>query len=84
MTDDTGNAAIIDRVVREALGLSGDRALDDLEYGRTPEWDSIAYLQMASGLEEALGIQLAADDVTQMTDYGSILTILRTNYGVQV
>jgi acyl carrier protein len=84
MTDAGDSAATLDRVIRDSLGLPDDQDLRPISYGQTPEWDSVAYLQMMAAIEEAFGIELATDDVTQMTDYERIRATLRERYGLTV
>lgn len=71
-----------DAVIREALQLGHDVEMDELRYGQSPEWDSVAHLQLVLSLEDAFGIAIRGEDVLEMADYGRLRRLLRESYGV--
>lgn len=74
----------VDEAMRTSLALPDDVDVTTTAYGTTPEWDSVAHMQLVAALEDAFGIMLETDDVIAMSDYAAVLEILRTRYDVAV
>ena len=74
----------LDAAVRTSLGLPDDFEVSTAAYGKIDEWDSVAHLQLVAALEDAFGIMIETDDVIGMSDYATIVDILRTRYDVAV
>lgn len=74
--------ARLHEAIRDGLGLSEDTEVSSIVYGETPEWDSVAHMQMVAALEAAYGIMLDTDDVIGMSDYSEIRRILTERYDV--
>jgi acyl carrier protein len=72
----------VDAAFRESLGLPADLDLSTAAYGRLDAWDSVAHMQLVAALEDAFGIMIETDDVIAMSDYPTVLEILRTRYDV--
>lgn len=76
------DVAKVDAAMRGSLGLGDDVDVTTAAYGKLDEWDSVAHMQLVAALEDAFGIMIDTDDVIAMSDYPTILEILRTRYGV--
>lgn len=74
----------VDDAMRTSLALPDDFDVTTAAYGKTPEWDSVAHMQLVAALEDAFGIMIETDDVIAMSDYSVVLEILRTRYDVAV
>lgn len=72
----------LDAAILGALGLPAGTAMEDLAYGRTEAWDSVAHLQVVVAIEEAFGTTLADEDVVAMSTYGDVRRILRDQHGL--
>lgn len=72
----------LDEAIRSGLSLPDDVELATIAYGTTPEWDSVAHMQLVVALEMEFGIMLETDDVIAMSDYAQIHRILEERYGV--
>lgn len=73
----------LDQIIAETLVLPADE-VTQAAYGQTPNWDSVAHLLLMAAIEEHLGVSLAGEDVSGMTDYAAIRRILAERYGVSV
>jgi acyl carrier protein len=67
----------------EALGVSPDAAFDDLEYAKTPGWDSVAHMRLVAEIESAFDIMLDTDDVINMSSFRVAKEIV-SKYGVSL
>lgn len=77
MADET----LLVQTMAEMLGIS-EHEVRDASYGVTREWDSVAHLTLISAIEERLGIELDAVDVSAMSDYRAIRGVLSDRYGL--
>lgn len=57
------NAAFID-----ALGVDSND-LEELEYQKVVEWDSVGHMQLMASLEETFDIELDTDDIIDFSSY---------------
>jgi acyl carrier protein len=74
----------LDASIRHGLALPDDLVLEDIAYGETEAWDSVAHMQLVASLENTFGIMLDTDDVIAMSDYRAIRDILRDHHGLQL
>lgn len=65
----------------EALPLAPDANYDEIEYGKTEGWDSVAHMAMIAQIEGAFDVMLDTDDVVGLSSYPKAKEILR-KYGV--
>ena len=72
----------VDEAMRTSLVLPDGFDVTTAAYGKTPEWDSVAHMQLVAALEDAFGIMIETDDVIAMSDYAAVLDILRNRYDV--
>jgi acyl carrier protein len=58
--------------------LALDPATDfaQVEYGKTPGWDSVAHMSLVAEIENAFDIMLDSDDVIDMSSFGKAKEIL--------
>jgi acyl carrier protein len=72
----------LDDAIRNGLGLASGTDLQDIAYGETEEWDSVAHMQLVAALEGTFGIMIDTDDVIAMSDYQQVRRILRDHHGI--
>jgi acyl carrier protein len=51
----------------EVLGVSVDQIHGGLAFGEFSKWDSIAHIELMVVLEERLGIEIAAEQIVELT-----------------
>jgi acyl carrier protein len=71
----TGLAGLRNAFV-EALGISPDADFDDLEYAKTPGWDSVAHMKLISEIENTFDIMLDTEDVIDMSSFPVAMKIV--------
>jgi acyl carrier protein len=76
------NEAKLQAVFVQALGISPEHRFEDLRYRGLDAWDSVAHMQLVSGLEEAFDIMLETNDVIDLSSYEKSKQIL-AKYGVR-
>ena len=57
--------------------------VDDLEYKKSENWDSIGHMNIISALELQLGISLRAEDVGQIKSFRGSIEVLN-KYGIEI
>ncbi len=67
----------------EVLSIKGDTAYDSLALGVTPEWDSIAHIQLISAIEQTFAIVLTVDDLKSFKSFNDGKKIL-SNHGIKI
>ena len=65
----------------EGLGLDGTADYDNLAYGSTTGWDSVAHMAVIARIESAFDIMLSTDDVIDMSSFDKAKQIV-AKYGV--
>ena len=50
-----------------SLNIPIDDIVDDLAYGSTPHWDSLAHMSLIAELENSFDIMIAIEDVIDMS-----------------
>jgi acyl carrier protein len=65
----------------ESLGIGPDADFDDLEYAKTPGWDSVAHMKLVAEIESTFDIMLDTDDVINMSSFRVAKEIV-SKYGV--
>lgn len=73
----------LSNVFVEAIGVSPKADFDDLEYGKTPGWDSVAHMRLVADIESAFDIMLDTDDVINMSSFRVAKEIV-SKYGVSL
>lgn len=62
----------------ELLDLADPVDWSTVHYQRTPGWDSLVHMAIVTRLENLLQAPLTDDEITDMVDYASALTVLRS------
>jgi len=75
--------ADVRHVIATVLGVAPERITDDLEFGVLPEWDSLNHVNLMLALESALGTQIDADRMIELTNVRAILDFASRTSGVQ-
>ncbi len=68
---------------KEALEISDDMDLSELEYQKIQTWDSIGHMALISELEDSFGIEFETDDIINFSSYKKGKEIIK-KYGVEV
>jgi acyl carrier protein len=66
----------LQQVFTAALELAPDVDHSGLAYRETPQWDSVAHLQLVIALEAEFDVMLETDDVLSLSSFGDATTIL--------
>jgi acyl carrier protein len=61
----------------ETLNVSPAGKFDELAYGATQGWDSVAHMNLISSLEEKFDVMLPTEDVIDMSSFLKAQEILR-------
>lgn len=57
--------------------------VEDMEYKKVREWDSVGHMELISLLEETYGIVMEPEDIIGFTSYHKGKEILK-NYGIHI
>ncbi len=68
--------ARLQQVFTTSLELAPDVDHSGLAYRATPQWDSVAHLQLVIALEAEFDVMLETDDVLSLSTFGDATTIL--------
>ncbi len=68
--------AQLQTVFAEELGIAPDLVNDELRYGETPEWDSVAHMALVAAIEARFDIMIDADDVIDMSSFAAAKRIV--------
>lgn len=69
----------LQKIFSESLNIKVEAVVDDLQYSRIPEWDSVAHMSLIAAIEEAFDIMLDAEDVINMSTFAKAKEIVE-NY----
>ena len=72
--------AVDDRLIAlfaEGLGTGADVLSDESSPDNTPEWDSLAGMQMVALIEDTFGIRLSTREIMTMRTIGIAREVLR-------
>jgi acyl carrier protein len=67
----------------EAIPLPPSVNYDEIEYGKTDGWDSVAHMALIAQIESLFDIMLETDDVVGLSSFPRSKEIL-TRYGVKL
>ena len=65
----------------EGLGLSPGDVSDETSPDNTPEWDSLAAMELVSLLEETFGVELSTEEIMSMRTVSLVRKTLK-DHGV--
>ena len=57
--------------------------LEELEYQKIPEWDSVGHMGLVAALEDAFEIMLDTDDIIDLSSYKRGIEILK-KYRIEI
>jgi len=63
------NQQTLRQCFQSALGLKATEALEDLSYGASPVWDSVAHAALVVELESTFAVELTPEDILQITNF---------------
>jgi acyl carrier protein len=75
MTD--GQTERIKELVADLLEVDAAEVAGDAGPGNPVEWDSLMSLNLLVALEDEFGVQLAPEDIDQMTTVTAIVEVIR-------
>ena len=61
-----------------------DSKLENLEYNKIDEWDSIGHMTLVAALEEQFKITMETDDVIDLSSFKKGKQILSKNYKIEI
>ena len=64
------------RLLSDTLGLAPGGIGEQTTMANTPEWDSVAHLNVCMAVEAEFGISLMPEEMIEMTSVAAILTVL--------
>lgn len=78
------NLEKFNKIIGETLNIRNVKDIND-EMGpdEIEDWDSLAHVELVSGLEENFGITLNVTDISRMYTIGDVKKILK-KYGVEI
>lgn len=53
----------------DSLPLAPGVNFDEIEYGKTDGWDSVAHMSLVAGIEGAFDVMLETDEVVGLSSY---------------
>ena len=65
------------RLLSDTLGLNACCIREETAMANTPEWDSIAHLNVCMAVEAEFGVSLSPEEMIEMTGVAAILAVLR-------
>ena len=65
----------------EALGLSADSNVANIQYNSITEWDSLAHMALVAAIEDAFDIMLDTEDIIEMNSFSKAREIV-SKHGV--
>ncbi|MGB0748658.1 MAG: acyl carrier protein [Magnetospiraceae bacterium] len=63
-------------IFRHSLDLPAEVVVETLAYRAVSQWNSVAHMQLVAALESAFDILMETDDIIDMSDFDTALTIL--------
>ena len=72
---------VVDKVkfrdcIIKALKLRSEEYRPDLKIGDIEQWDSVAHLELMSGVEQEFGVRFDLDEITTLTSLPELLSRL--------
>lgn len=61
---------------QRALELKATDSVEDLAYGASPVWDSVAHTALVAELESSFGVELTPEDILQITSFQKAQQVL--------
>jgi acyl carrier protein len=73
---DAMNPSLIESLralMAEAFQVPRDEIVPDMAFGDLPQWDSMGHMELMLRLEEAYGIEVSAESISELVSLPSIL-----------
>jgi acyl carrier protein len=64
-------------VFADGLGVPADQLSDETNPDNTPQWDSLAAMQLVTLLEDSFDVRLKTSDIMKMRSIGIARSVLR-------
>lgn len=65
-------------IFRQALQLPPGTDVDTVAYRQTPQWDSVAHMQLVSQLESAFGVMLETSEILELSNFEkAVATVIK-------
>jgi|GEM_PF-2983182 len=61
----------------DIMGIEASAITDETSQDNTPEWDSMASLQLISLLDEAADGEIEADEAEKLTNFAAVVKLAR-------
>lgn len=75
----TDNLEKLKQAFVENVGVPPDTNWQELAYGSTPGWDSVAHMALVSGIENNFDVMLSTDQVINMSDFSKAKEIVASH-----
>ena len=72
-----------DRIFMDTFGVEREMLGQGFTFAATPEWDSLAHMELIAALEDAFDVMLEPEDITHFGGYENGKAIL-SRYGVEL
>jgi acyl carrier protein len=63
-------------IFTETLKLPSDYPAGDLEFAKTPGWDSLAHMSIVAAMEDKFGLMMDVDEIAEMSNFAKAQEIL--------
>lgn len=70
------------KIISDTLGLPEEAITDATSSENTPEWDSVAHLNIVMSIEQAYGLQFTPEEFMQMTSIPAMERLLQARGAV--
>ncbi len=71
------------KIFMDVFGLSEDELNEELEMGKTKDWDSVGHVGLITSIEDIFDIMFETEDILNFTSYEGGKEILK-KYGVTI
>jgi acyl carrier protein len=72
----------LQKAFREGLALGDKVQYNNLAYGSTTGWDSVAHMGLVAMIETELDVMLSTDEVIDLSSFNKAKEILSTKHGI--
>jgi acyl carrier protein len=70
-------AARVAKVFSEILGISADQVSDETSPDNTPQWDSMAAMNLVVAIEDEFDVRLSTAEIVSMRNVAIVRKVLR-------
>ena len=76
--------ARVARVFSEVLGVAADQITDDTSPDNTPQWDSMAAMNLVVAIEDEFEVRLSTAEIVSMRNVAIVKKVLATKGAVDL